>query len=111
MVRLGLGDGVGDEAGDFLEVVLAGLQVADDDFELGQAVEQGRQPALLLGRQVAEALDQVLDQLALAVAAQGQAVARPDGAGVQVVAPLEVDDGLVQVLIRLAGFVLFRLHV
>ncbi len=47
---LGLARGVGDEAGDFLEIALAGVQVADDDFQLGEAVEQGRQASLLLAR-------------------------------------------------------------
>ena len=42
VMGLGLGDGVEDETGDFLKVVLSGLHVADDDFELGEAVEQGR---------------------------------------------------------------------
>ncbi len=111
VVGLGLGDGVGDEAGDFLKIVLSGLDVADDDFELGEAVEQGGQPPLLLGRDVAEALDEVLDDFALAVAAEGEAVARLDGAGVQVVPPLESGHGLVQLGVRLAGVVLFRLHV
>ncbi len=111
VMRLGLGDRVRDQAGDLLEVVLAGLQVADDDFELRQAVEQRGQAAPLLGGQVAEALHQVEDQFAFAVAAQRQAVARPDGAGVQVVAALEVRDGLVQVLAHLAEFVLLRLNI
>ena len=111
VMGLRLGNGVGDEAGDLLEIVLSGLDVADDDFELGEAVEQGRQLALVFGRQIAEALDEVLDDLALGVAAKGEAVARPDGAGVQVVAPLESGHGLVQLRVRLAGVVLFRLHV
>ena len=97
VVRLGLRDGVGDETGDFLKVVLPRLDVADDDFELGEAVEQGRQPPPLLRRQVAEALHEVLDDFALAVAAEGEAVARPDGAGVQVVAPpLQPGHGVVR---------------
>ena len=111
VIGLGLGNGVGDETGDLQEIVLAGFDVADDDFELGEAVEQGGQSALLIGRQVAEALDEVLDDLALAVAAEGEAVARPHGAGVEVVSPLQPGHGLVQFRVRLAGVVLFRLHV
>ncbi len=41
VMGLGLAAGVGDEAGDFLEVVLAGFEIADDDFELGEAVGAG----------------------------------------------------------------------
>ena len=36
VMRLGPRNGVGDKVGDFLKIVLAGLQVADDDFELGR---------------------------------------------------------------------------
>ena len=61
--------------------------------------------------QPAEAGDQVLDGFALAFAAQRHAVARADGARVQVVAALQIDDRLVQLLIGLALFVQFRLNV
>ncbi len=70
VMGLGLRQRIGDQAGHFLKIVLAGLQIADDDFELGQAVEQGRQAALLLDGQIAEALDEILYRVALAVAAQ-----------------------------------------
>ena len=94
---LGLGDGVGDEAGDLQEVVLTGFEVADDDFELSEAVEQGGQSALLIGRQIAEALDEILDDLALAVVAEGEAVARPHSTGMEIVSVLQSSHGLVQV--------------
>ena len=111
VMGLGLRDGVGDETGDLLKVVLAGLDVADDDFKLGEAVEQGRQPPLLVGRQVAEALDKVLHDFAFAVAAKGKAVARPHGAGMEVVPVLEAGHRLVEIEVRLAHVVLLGLHV
>jgi hypothetical protein len=110
-MRLGLRKGIGDQMGHFLEIVLARFQVADDDLELSQTVEQRRQAALLLGRQVAEALDEVLHQIALAVAAQRQSIARPDGAGVQIVSPFELHDRFIQVRAGLAVIVLFRLEI
>jgi hypothetical protein len=111
MMRLGLRDGIGHGPSDFLKVVLAGLQIADDDLELGQAVEQGRQAALLFARQVAEALDQVLHHLALGITAERKAVARPHRAGVQVMATFEICDSVIEILKRLALLVLFRLKV
>ena len=111
VMRLGLRDGVGDDAGHLLEVVLAGLQVANDDFQLRKAVEQGRQAALLLGRQIAEPLDEVEDLLALAVAPQRQSVAGSDGARVQIVPAFKIHHGFVQVQASLAIFVLLRLNI
>ena len=108
---LGLRDGIGDQTGHFLKIVLARFEIADDDFELGQAVEQRGQAALVLDRQIAEALDEVLHHFALAVAAQRQTIARPHGAGVQIVFPFELQDRLVQVRAGLAVIVLFRLQI
>jgi hypothetical protein len=110
-VGLGPGDGVLDEAGDLLEVGQAGLEVADDDLELGEAVPQGGQLAPGVLGDAPEARDQVADRLALALAAQGQPVARADGAGVQVVAALQLHDGLVEVLVGLPGVVQLGLDV
>jgi hypothetical protein len=110
-MRLGLGDGIGDQASHFLKVVLARFDIADDDLKLRQTVEQRGQPPLMLDRQIAEALDQILHHLALALAAQRQAIARPHRAGMQIVPPFELQDRLVQVGTRLAVIVLFRLQI
>ena len=101
---------VGYQAGDFLKVLLTGVEIADDDLQLREAVPQRAAAGAIFG-QPAEAGDQILDGFAFAFAAQRHAVARPDGAGVQVVASLEIDDRLVEFLIRLAQFVKFRLDV
>ena len=108
VVSLGLAVRVADQTGNFLKVVLTGLQIADYDFQLREAVKQCRQAALLITRQLAEALDQILHGLAFAVAPQSQAIARPHRARVQVVPPLEVAHGLVKLLVGLSVFVLFR---
>ncbi len=50
VMGLGLRDGIGDQAGHFLKVVLARFQIADDHFKLSQAVEQRRQTMLLFDR-------------------------------------------------------------
>ncbi len=69
VVSLGPRDRVDHQSSNFLEVVLTGFEVADDDLELSEAVQQSGQTALLVGRQAAEAFDQVLHDLALAIAA------------------------------------------
>jgi hypothetical protein len=111
MMRLGPRNRIGHEVGDFLKIVLAGFQVADDDFELAKTVEQSGQQALLTDRQIAEALDKVLHHVAFAVAAEREAVARPYSAGMQVMPPLESGHRFVQFRTRLAGLVLFGLQI
>ena len=86
-----------DQGGDLVEVVLGSVELADQHFELAKTVEQGGQLPLLVAGHVAVALDKVLDLLALAVAADGQAVARLDLDVVQAVAVLQRNDPLVEV--------------
>ena len=111
VMRLGLGDGIGDETGHFLKIALTRFEIADHDLQLGQAVEQGRQPPLLFDRQVAEALDEILHKFSFAVAAQGQPIARPHRTGVQIVTALQLHHRLVQIGTGLTVIVLFRLQI
>ena len=111
MLRLGPRQGIDDDTGYFLEIALARLQIADDDLQLREAIEQRRQPALLLGGQAAEAFDQVLHNIAFAIAPQRQPVARPHGARMQIMATLQFADRLIKIEIGLSQIVLFRLHV
>ena len=111
VVRLGARTRIADEAGDLREVALARVEVADDDLELGEAVPQRGEFAPGVFGEAAEAGDEFLDRLALGVVAQGEAVARADGAGGEAVPTLEAGDGLVEVEVGLAGFLLFGLDV
>ena len=49
---------MGNQAGDFLKVLLAGVEIADDDLQLRQAVPRRRQPPARIFGQPAEAGDQ-----------------------------------------------------
>jgi hypothetical protein len=111
VMRLGPRDRIDDESRHFLKIVLAGFEIADDDFELSQAVEQGRQSALLFDRQIAETLDEILHDFAFVVATQSHSVAGPHRAGVQIVTAFQVQDRFVQIRTGLTAIVLFRLQI
>src|SRR5204862_2767846 len=99
------------QAGALVEVVLGGIELADKDLELTQAVQQRRQPPLLFAGHVAVALDQFVDLLALALTPNGEAVARKDEDLVQAVAALQGQDTLVVVGQGLPLLLLFELQV
>ena len=81
MVGLGTRERVLDQLGHLGKVVLARFQVADDDLELGQAVQQCRQPAALLARQIPKPLHELLHHFPFAVAATPARRAAPRRTG------------------------------
>ncbi len=75
---LGLGRGVADDLGHLQERLPGRLKVAGAQLQLAQPIEQGRHLPLLLGRQLAKAVEQLPDLLLLVRAAERQAEPRPD---------------------------------
>jgi hypothetical protein len=101
----------GNDSGHFIEVLLSGVELADQQFQLSEAIKQGRQVALLIAGDVAETLDQFLDLFAFSIPADSQTVPRLDLHLVQSVAFLEGLHSLVQVAELLPVMVLFMLQV
>jgi hypothetical protein len=101
VVGLGLRLGVGHELRDGVEILLRRLEVARSDLDLADGVEQSRQLAPAVLGQIPIPAHQLLDQPALLVGAQRQAVGGPDLAVQHIEALLQVDHRPVHVLVLL----------